>query len=436
VFQLALRRQEEYGFLFWIGENLARLLRPSPTPPTPVRPEKSLSPSLLQQLRNLGLSPDTPPADPAAWSALLNQISNSYVQSESLVHSALDHLFLVGRNGKILFLNRSFGGRDPDALIGQSVFSLFETRVHRVRKGIEFAFSGHTHECGEVVSVDLAGERRFLSLRCGPLNHGTDPSSVMVCATDTTEQKSLKELMDSGRSLRIHAAKMIALGEMAGGIAHEINSPLSALRLLSEQLDELTQDTDLDRGMIADHARKVGSVVTRISEIVRGLRNFARNGEKDPFVQVDISQLISNTLAFCSGRFTSGGVKLDVHPVPAGLRCMGREVILNLLNNAYDAVEGESHKRVQLEVSAQDSTVEIVVTDSGSGIPAEIRDKIFQPFFTTKEVGKGTGMGLSISKSLMEEHGGSLRLDSQLGSTRFVLELRRAESAAEEKKAA
>jgi C4-dicarboxylate-specific signal transduction histidine kinase len=98
-------------------------------------------------------------------------------------------------------------------------------------------------------------------------------------------------------------------------------------------------------------------------------------------------------------------------------------VLLNLLNNAFDAVCDLPKPWVQVEANAVGNHVEISVTDSGSGIPAEIRNRIMQPFFTTKEAGKGTGLGLSISHGIASEHGGKLYIDEQSPHTRFVLVL-------------
>jgi signal transduction histidine kinase len=113
------------------------------------------------------------------------------------------------------------------------------------------------------------------------------------------------------------------------------------------------------------------------------------------------------------------------------LRVVGRavqisQILLNLLGNAYDAVEAAERRHVRITVDADAAQVHIAVTDSGPGIPAELRERIMEPFFTTKDVGRGTGLGLSLSRGLAELHGGDLALDATSVETRFILTLPRA----------
>ena len=128
-------------------------------------------------------------------------------------------------------------------------------------------------------------------------------------------------------------------------------------------------------------------------------------------------------------------IELAIDPIPEGLQAQCRsaqvaQVLLNLLSNAYDAVESQVKRWVRISVAARGDEVEIAVTDSGRGIPPKIAPRIMEPFFTTKEIGRGTGLGLSLSKGIAEAHGGRLELDSHSPETRFVLTLRRGDQPA------
>jgi C4-dicarboxylate-specific signal transduction histidine kinase len=143
-----------------------------------------------------------------------------------------------------------------------------------------------------------------------------------------------------------------------------------------------------------------------------------------------VRQIVNDTLQLCGKRFQQRAIALDVAPFPDDLRVECRavqisQILLNLLSNAYDAVEGQERRRVRITVESDDDRVYIAVTDSGPGIAPELRGRIMEPFFTTKGVGQGTGLGLSVSRGLAELHGGDLALDPSSQETRFVLALPR-----------
>ena len=166
----------------------------------------------------------------------------------------------------------------------------------------------------------------------------------------------------------------------------------------------------------------------RIAGIVRSLQTLSRDAEQDPRQLVELGAIIEETLGICREKFRNAGVELRAEPIPAGIGVLCRpneisQVLLNLLNNAFDAVEGREERWVGVKVRREGGKVEILVEDSGPGVPEENRERILEPFFTTKPVGKGTGLGLSISRVLLERHSGRLRLDEAADCTRFIIEL-------------
>jgi C4-dicarboxylate-specific signal transduction histidine kinase len=224
------------------------------------------------------------------------------------------------------------------------------------------------------------------------------------------------------------ASKMAALGEMAGGLAHEINNPLAIISGHAQQLKDMVDSDHFEKRTAWLHADKVDQTTLRISKIIRSLRLFARDGQDDPFEGSSLREMIDNTLEFCQQRLKSHDIDLRVGPIPENLTLECRpiqigQVLLNLLNNAHDAVSRLPVKWIELSVQDLGARVHIAVADSGPGIEPELRTKILEPFFTTKEVGKGTGLGLSISKGIIESHQGRLFVDENSTHTRFVIEL-------------
>ncbi len=231
---------------------------------------------------------------------------------------------------------------------------------------------------------------------------------------------------DRHRSLAFHAAKMSLVGEMAGGIAHEINNPLAVIALTLQQVKRSLATQNAEDPLLVK-IDKMSQTVMRITKIVQGLRTFSRSGEKLPAKSEALPAIVQGVLDLCRERFYHHSIELRVEPIPE-LRVIGvavqiEQVLMNLLSNAFDATEGSEAAWVALSFQVDDKLVRIAVTDSGSGIPEAIRDKIMQPFFTTKEVGKGTGLGLSISKGIMESHHGTLSIDPECAHTRFVMSM-------------
>lgn len=225
-----------------------------------------------------------------------------------------------------------------------------------------------------------------------------------------------------------YSAKMTALGEMAGGIAHEINTPLAAVHLQTEIMIGMTDDDMVDLEDLKNHLHRNLDMLQRIAKIIQGLKSFSRNGAKDPLQVSPVKEIIQDTVALCHEKFRMHNIDLRFMDIPENIKVCCRpveigQVLLNLIHNAHDAVMNSSEKWVQVGFEQTDSTVSFTVTDSGPGIPTEIKEKIFQPFFTTKEVGKGTGLGLSISKGIIERHQGRLYIDENSRTTRFVIQL-------------
>lgn len=237
--------------------------------------------------------------------------------------------------------------------------------------------------------------------------------------------KALEQLEEQ-RKQAIQSEKLSALGEMASGIAHEINNPLTIISTMAMNLrrPKSTLESDLK---LNESLNKIISTGGRIAKIISGLHAFSRDSFNDPMIPYSIKKIIDNTLELCHERLKSKNIDLKILPFE-DLEVDCREVqiaqvIMNLLNNSVDAIERDDEKWIQIDVQDLGDKAVIIISDSGKKIPNAVAEKIMQPFFTTKEIGKGTGLGLSISKGIIENHRGKFYFDRKAQNTTFVIEL-------------
>ncbi len=232
----------------------------------------------------------------------------------------------------------------------------------------------------------------------------------------------------------LRTAQMAAIGELAAGVAHEVNNPITGIINFAQLLlDDSAKDS-----LQAELLDRIVNEGERIALIIKNLLSFARESEKDN-ESVEISEVIKNSLALIEHQFTKDGITLSKNFSDESCLIYGnftqlQQVILNLLSNArfalnqrYPGAAKEKKITISCAPSIQEngmSVIQIIVKDSGIGIPQGILKRLFQPFFTTKPAGKGTGLGLSISYGIVQDHGGIIRVDSIVHKyTKMIIEL-------------
>ena len=250
-------------------------------------------------------------------------------------------------------------------------------------------------------------------------------SSYLDAQQKYTELSELLRQRHESEKFLVHASQMTALAEMSGGMAHEINNPLAIMLGLAYRLkDTLTSGHSVTASDIQtiDRIERAG---LRISKIIKALRSFSRDSTTDPAKSISVRTIIDDAVELCRHRFARSGIELRIPSLTDDLKieCKPAEltqVLMNLLNNALDATICLDEKWVEIAVEPGETAVQISIMDSGLGIAEETRHKIFQPFFTTKEVGLGTGLGLSISQGIIQAHQGKLFVDPKSRHTRLI----------------
>lgn len=246
------------------------------------------------------------------------------------------------------------------------------------------------------------------------------------------QNDSLEKTVDEKSKTLIESTRLTSLGEMAAGIAHEINNPLAIIVGKASRVKRFISKSDLkDREELAKDLAVIEVTVQRVAKIVKGLRTFSRNGELDPFEEFSVREILDEVLEVSRARLVSNGYEIGITNIHSDLKIRCRpvqlgQVFLNLLNNAFDATfTEEGSKWIRIELIEDVDFIEFKFFDCGKGISKEVANKLFQPFFTTKGVGKGTGLGLSVSHGIVASHGGALSVDSGESNTCFVVRLPR-----------
>ena len=248
--------------------------------------------------------------------------------------------------------------------------------------------------------------------------------AILAVVRDITERKQAEKRESQLQQELILSSRLASIGEMAAGIAHEINNPLTGVIGFSDLLvkKDLPEDIRKDVNFIRDGARRVARITSR-------MLSYAHQSKLE-YTIVDVNDLIKSTIAMQAYVMESSNIKVNTRlnpdlPVTVADAGQLQQVFLNIILNAKVAMI-EAHNRGSLLIKTEitDNTIKISFKDNGSGITEENLEKIFNPFFTTREVGKGAGLGLSVCYGIVSQHGGKIYAESTLGKgATFIVEL-------------
>ena len=346
--------------------------------------------------------------------------------SENIIESLSDGLVVFDLEGRVVRWNAGLErlyGVPRDRAVGQRLEALFDVAfVERLRVAQEETPRGTVLYRVPLVarhpSTESEARRRLLvNVAMAPLlTPDGNTSGMMVIVEDITERVQLEEQLQISE-------KMASVGLLAAGVAHEVNTPLTGISSFTQMLLE-GSDPDDPRTKVLE---KIERQTFRAAKIVNGLLNLARPGRSDASGPVDLNAVINDVLALLEHQLAAGSVKvrreLSSDPVTVqGVEFKLQQVFLNLFLNARDAMPTGGWLAIRTHLGDQEAVAE--VSDTGDGIPAELLSRIYDPFFTTKATGQGTGLGLSVTYGVIQEHRGAIECDSAPGQgTRFTLTL-------------
>lgn len=335
---------------------------------------------------------------------------------ENLLEVANDVIYTLNPDGVITYVNKKVEdwGYKKEDLIGVSFISILSKRHQgETFKGV---ITAGMRRIFEVEVLDKFGEIKYVVMSISPLR-GEDGKifGVLGIANDITERKMLEQQV-------AQAEKMSAIGQLAAGIAHEINNPIGGILncLYNIRRHKITKERE------AEYLKSMEDGINRVQRTVEQLLDFSQQHQPE-FTAVDINNLVEEVLSLMSYAISKNGITLR-KDLDSGLPRLMLDhhkigqVVMNILLNAVQAIKGRGILTVR--TFGEDGWCCIDITDNGAGIPPYILSKIFDPFFTTKDVGKGTGLGLAVSLGIVEKHAGRIDVKTTEGSgTTFTIRL-------------
>ena len=346
---------------------------------------------------------------------------DSEQQWRLIVEAAPNGMLLVDEHGTMVMVNisalRQFG-YEREELLGKSVEMLipgpFRSDHQQHRAG--FAKIPQTRAMGagrELFGLRKDGSEFAVEIGLTPI-HTIKGRGVLASIVDISERKRLET------QLR-RTERLAELGTLASGMAHEIGTPMNVILGRAEYLLQRTADEGMKKGLAT-----IVTQIERITKVMNQLLAFARRRIPERRA-VDLCEIVDNSLEMFQERLAQSRVEVDKRiesPLPP--ICADRDqliqVLINLVMNSLHAMPGGG--RLGVSLAREDSQLCLGLSDTGHGMPEEIRSKVFEPFFTTKDFGKGTGLGLTVVKGIIDEHGGTITVESAVGKgTTFWIRL-------------
>ncbi|MBS1794643.1 MAG: PAS domain S-box protein [Acidobacteria bacterium] len=342
--------------------------------------------------------------------------------NESIVESVNVGLLAVDENGCITRCNSTFEemlGLSRSETIGRPVEDIFDRAFAKNLENILGKSRWHLTEIRHAYKLYARaadGKSLILNVAVAPLRSvSQNQTGAIVVLENVTGRVKLEETLQQSE-------KLSSIGLLAAGVAHEVNTPLTGVSSYTQMLLGMIPETDPKHALLL----KVQKQTERATNIASNLLNFSRSGNSTDFTELRVNKLLDDTLQLLEPQMRKSSIEIVKNYAPDDPKIFGnagklQQVFTNLILNARDAMIGGG--RITLTTSFTD-TGEIVVrvADTGEGISAENLNKIYDPFFTTKAVGSGTGLGLAVSYGIVQEHAGTIEANSRVGEgTTFEL---------------
>ena len=352
---------------------------------------------------------------------------------ESIVESSADMIITTDKSGKTTFANKAISkslGYPNEQLIGRHISMLYPKGFKKAKEIMDMLRETGSFSNYEMPLIKFNNDTLPILTSAALLQD--DEGRVMGTVgvfTDITKRKKLEAELRRTQASLVQAGKMRAMGDLVSGVAHELNNPLMASQSIVHVIKSQLSQED-------PNARRVEIIAkcnNRMEKIINHLREFSRADERAK-TRINLNEPIENTLMITGQQLLNHNVALikdlagDLPDIYGDINQL-EQVFLNLVANAKDAMENNEQKkeltiRTFAERTAEGTRVKATVSDSGAGIPDDIMEKIFNPFFSTKEADKGTGLGLAITYGIIEDHNGAVEVKTRVGAgTTFTISI-------------
>jgi signal transduction histidine kinase len=230
------------------------------------------------------------------------------------------------------------------------------------------------------------------------------------------------------RDLETNAQKIASIGNMTERIAHEINNPLMIIQGCSDMIKKSFERNSLDPQKLEKYTHRLNENISRLSQVIAALRCFSKEQKRDELQKTLLQFIVDESLQICRSEFDLSKIEIKIKSSQENLEiyCRKNEMIdavFNVLSNAILATEACQNKWVSIEIESNKECALIRIKDPGLGIPNEIAEKILDPFFTTRPIGGGLGLGLTYSHTIIEAHNGRIYFNPASANTEFVIEI-------------
>ena len=386
------------------------------------------------------------------WRAILveeEKLRERNEEIETIFNGIEDFILVITPEKEIIDVNRAFleqMGYLRNQVIGKKCHEVFQKVDVDQCSNIGFAcplnevIKNQSPSQQVLTRVDRNGENRYIEVTIFPIwEDGRKISRFIEISRDITARKREEEettrrlemmVEERTRQLRethaklMHQDKMSSLGKLSASVVHEINNPIAGilnLIMLIKRIQEEENVTEIEKGQVEKYLTLMETETRRISRIVSNLLAFSRQSKVE-LKSFNLNTVIDKTLILNSNLLKINSIKVKKIFDPSLPDLIGSEdqlqqVIMNLISNAAEAIEGKNGGQITIKTSysLHRNKIEITIEDTGVGIPQEDIPKLFEPFFTTKKKGKGVGLGLSVAYGIVNEHGGTIHVKSKPG---------------------
>ncbi len=373
-----------------------------------------------------------------------NQSLKDYVTTVTLLENISDGIFILNSGGKIEYVNHSATNMlhtKSTHLIGRYFddFLMSNNRppnlnidkrknfLEKIEGGlfndIETKLIDNNHEVPVIININLINDHN---------NHG---KYFIITAKDISQWKNLEKELQEQQAVTISRDRLKLIGELSVGLVHEITQPLLALKMRTELLQQKLADNETPKTITEVNFSEMFRLIKRIEDTIGNVRDYAHQTEDEKITDVEVGDVIKEALKLIEYELTENCIRLkikkdDILPTIATNKLMLEQVFLNLIKNSIDSIkisdflENEEKKIIITITSKEKKWLEVSIEDNGIEIENDILDKIFDPFFTTKNFSNNSGLGLTISRNVVNSLGGDIKLESNNSDhKRFVVQL-------------